>query len=68
MADIVNDITRYESGEMNEQEVIDFFQKLVNSGIAWKLQGSYGRTAQRLLEAGAITSPFEVVEDSDDAR
>lgn len=65
MIDIVDDINRYESGEMSEQETIDFFQKLVNNGLAWKLQGSYGRVARSLLAAGAITSPFKVVGDSE---
>jgi hypothetical protein len=28
------------------------FQRLINSGIAWQLQGHYGRTAMRLLDKG----------------
>ena len=44
----------YEAGEMTEEETIDFFQELVSSGLAWSLQGHYGRTAMYLLEAGLI--------------
>lgn len=66
MADTVDDINRYESGEMSEQETIDFFQKLVNSGLAWRLQGNYGRVARSLLDTGAITSPFKVAEGSEE--
>jgi hypothetical protein len=45
----------YESGSMCETETIDFFQALIDSGVVWKLQGSYGRTAKRLIEAGRCT-------------
>ena len=42
----------YESGSMGAEEVVDFFQALIDSGVVWKLQGSYGRMAKRLIEAG----------------
>jgi len=51
---IVNEINRYEGGEMTEEEVISFFQGLVDSGIIWQLQGHYGRTAVSLLKEGLI--------------
>lgn len=51
----VDDIIRYENGEMeSEDEIIAFFQKLVNNGMAWKLQGHYGRTAQMLIDNGYV--------------
>lgn len=49
------DIMAYENGEMNEQEILDFFQYLVNTGLVWQLQGHYGRTATALIETGAIS-------------
>lgn len=48
----VYDVVRYESGEMTEEEVIVFMQSLIDSGIAWKLQGHYGRMANFLIEQG----------------
>ena len=48
----INKIIKYESDEMDQEEVIEFFQELINSGYAWKLQGHYGRTALRLIEYG----------------
>jgi hypothetical protein len=48
----VDKIIRYELGEMDEQEVVMFFQDLIDSGLAWQLQGHYGRTAERLIDAG----------------
>ena len=52
--DTVGKIIEYESGEMDDDAIIEFFQELVDSGLAWQLQGSYGRTAQSLIEAGLV--------------
>ena len=52
----VQDIMAFESGEMTEEEVLEFFQDLVDTGMAWTLQGSYGRFAAHLIESGLITN------------
>ena len=52
---LVNQIIRYENGEMNRQEIISFFQVLINNGMAWSFQGHYGRTAMALIEEGYCT-------------
>jgi len=54
----VTKIIAYEQDAMDEAEVIEFFQELIDSGLAWRLQGHYGRTARRLIEAG-LCSPRE---------
>lgn len=51
----INQIIAYENGELDEAGVIELFQNLVNTGLAWSLQGSYGRTAKELIEAGLVT-------------
>lgn len=38
----------------SEEQVIDAWQHLHDTGLAYKLQGWFGRTAQSLLEAGEI--------------
>tara|TARA_Y100000034_G_C6694685_1_gene306056 strand:- start:361 stop:567 length:207 start_codon:yes stop_codon:yes gene_type:complete len=38
----------------SEDEVIEAWQYLVNTGLAWQLQGFFGRTAERLIEEGVI--------------
>ncbi len=45
----------YEEGKLDEQETIKLFQELVDTGLAWKLQGQYGRVAQMLIEAELVT-------------
>ena len=39
-------------GDCSEDEQIEAFQALIDSGIVWQLQGCYGRAAQALIEAG----------------
>ena len=48
----VGKIMDYESGEMSDDDTINFFQELIDNGMAWELQGHYGRTAQALIEQG----------------
>lgn len=62
--DYVSSIMEYEQGELDEDGIIDLFQYLVDTGMAWSLQGSYGRMAAALIEAGYITP--RVNEDASD--
>jgi hypothetical protein len=55
--DQVSKIMAYESGELEQDEMVELFQELINSGLAWKLQGHYGRTAAALIENGYCTAP-----------
>ena len=47
----------YEYGLMADEEVVTFFQQLIDSGHAFRLQGHYGRTAEHLIESGFCTPP-----------
>jgi hypothetical protein len=48
----VNKIIDYESGDLSDDETIEIFQELINTGLAWSLQGHYGRVAKHLIENG----------------
>ena len=55
MLNLTDRIIAYENGELSDDEVIALFQALVDTGLAWSLQGHYVRTAQALIDAGEIT-------------
>ena len=43
-------------GEDHDQDtIISAWQYLLDTGLCWKLQGWYGRTANQLIEEGFIT-------------
>ena len=44
----------------SEEQVLQAWQHLVNTGLAWQLQGWFGRTAQELIDQGYIT-PKEIL-------
>jgi hypothetical protein len=39
----------------SEEEVVEAWQRLIDTGLAWRLQGWFGRTAQSLIAAGVCT-------------
>jgi hypothetical protein len=51
---LVGKIMTYEQGDMSQEESLQFFQELIDTGLAFKLQGHYGRTAFRLIKAGLV--------------
>ena len=61
MMDLVNDIIAYESGELTNDKIIDLFARLVKSGMAWTLQGHYGRTTEALIDGGYVDVNGEVL-------
>lgn len=53
IAPSVDFMMRFEGGELeSDEELVEGFQGLIDNGLAWSLQGCYGRMATRLIEAG----------------
>lgn len=44
----------WEQGDLDDEETIKLFQELVDNGMAWSLQGAYGRQAMDMICAGVI--------------
>jgi len=59
--DVVDMIIAYESGELEAEKTLELFAGLVKNGMAWTLQGSYGRTASELIRQGYISTSGEVL-------
>lgn len=53
----IDKMMAFENGDMAEDEVVEFFQELIDTGMAWRLQGFYGRTAKQLIDAGYCSLP-----------
>ena len=52
--DLLDEMMAWEEGKLDQSETVSLFQKLVDNGMAWTLQGMYGREANRLIQNGDI--------------
>jgi hypothetical protein len=57
----VDTLMAYEDGSLSEADALDMFADLISTGMAWRLQGSYGRAANALIEQGYISPEGEVL-------
>lgn len=57
----IDKIIAYEQGELSDNETIELFGDLIKSGMAWSLQGHYGRTAEALIEQGYIDNKGKIL-------
>ena len=55
----VSEFDAYETGLMTDDEVVDFFQRLVDFGVIWQLQGSYQRALRQLVQAELVHLPVK---------
>lgn len=54
--DLTSMIIAYEQGDLDDDDTVHLFQRLVNTGLAWTLQGHYGRTAAAMIDSGLISA------------
>ena len=48
--------------EAEEEQVIEAWQYLIDTGLAWQLQGWFGRTAAHLIGEGICTDNARAVQ------
>ena len=51
---LIENLMKYENGELNFDESVELFAHLIETGLAWTLQGSYGRVARSLIKKGYV--------------
>lgn len=47
-------LVAFECGELDEESELDLLQDLIDGGLAWKLQGFYGRICTQLIAQGIL--------------
>jgi hypothetical protein len=52
VTNLADSLIAFEMGQLENDEIIALFQELINTELAWSLQGSYGRMANTLIEEG----------------
>ena len=50
--DEIDLMMQWEDGSLSGEVTVQLFQKLIDSGLAWKMQGCYGRFARSLIDEG----------------
>ena len=54
--------------EHSQEEQLEAWQFLIDTGAAWRLQGWYGRNAQALISAGHCRAPMPCPEAEQASR
>jgi len=60
LTDLVTGIIEFENGSLSEKDTLKLFSKLIKSGQAWQLQGSYGRLAKNLIDNKLINEKGKI--------
>jgi hypothetical protein len=64
--DFLDQIIEYESGELNDKEIIEMFSEMIQDGTVWQLQGSYGRTAETFIFNEILDKQGNILIDLDE--
>ena len=59
--DTVGFIIAFEAGELDNEQAVEGFQHLIDTGLVWQLQGAYGRTAAVLIHSGECIDTHTVL-------
>ena len=59
---MIDKMMAYEEGMLDGAGMVCLFSELIKNGMAWSLQGHYGRMASRLIETGILTNDGDIDE------
>ena len=51
---LMSQLIDYEAGILEEDDMVELFENLYETGLLWQLQGHYQRTFQDLVDSGSI--------------
>lgn len=60
MMNLMERVVQYETEPQDLDWVIQFFADLIATGLAWQLQGHYGREAKAIIDEGIINTKGEI--------
>jgi hypothetical protein len=60
--DIIDYIMDYEMDQLDDFNKLKLFSELIKNGMAWTLQGHYGRTANKLIESEYLLANGDINE------
>ena len=60
--DMIDKLMAYEEGMLDGAGMVYLFSELIKNGMAWSLQGHYGRMASLLIETGILTKDGDIDE------
>jgi len=58
---LVDSIIDFETGALDDAGTLKLFSYLIKTGMAWTLQGFYGRTASGLIDGGYISKTGKIL-------
>ena len=58
--DLMQRVVEYESEDHSLEWIVQLFADLIATGLAWQLQGRYGREAKAMIDEGIITVQGDV--------
>lgn len=61
--DMVGALLAFEADRLEGPDTIILFAHLVKSGLAWRLQGFYGRTAAALIDNGILDRAGSILKE-----
>jgi hypothetical protein len=57
----IDRLLSYEEGKLGPNDTCSLFAELIKTGMAWRLQGSYGRYAAELIDVGYLDDEGNVL-------